>query len=353
MLVWLFWMSALAIVYAYAGYPLVLILLTRLRGRELPVRPQTDAELPGVTMIVPVHNERGIIDEKLANTEALEYPADRLEVLFVSDASSDGTTEAIAARSSERIRLLELQERGGKAAGLNAGLAAARHDIIVFSDGSILLDPESVRTLVLPFQHPVVGCVSGEDWIPDGGGEGLYGRYELSLRRLESGLGSIVGASGSFYAQRRLLCDQFIPNAAPDFLSVLLTVSRGYRALTCCLVRAAGCRRCGVPATSPPQGQNDPAGHHHAHGQCAAHESVHAGAVRVRTVVAQAGALARAVLSARDARVERGAGFHERLVRHPVCRTSGVLRSGRRGGLWSRRPRSPARLANRVDTSPP
>lgn len=233
MLAWCFWLSAVAIVYAYAGYPLVLGLLVRWRGNELPISPQNDRELPGVTMIVPVHNEREIIVAKLENTEALSYPPDKLEVLFVSDASTDGTSAAVQARSSGRIRLIELHERGGKAAGLNAGLAAARHDIIVFSDASILLDSVAVRTLVLPFQHPVVGCVSGEDWIPEGGGEGLYGRYELSLRRLESRLGSIVGASGSFYAQRRPLCDQFIPNAAPDFLSVLQTVSRGYRALTC------------------------------------------------------------------------------------------------------------------------
>lgn len=230
---WVFWTSVAAVLFAYAGYPLVLNLLVRWRGRELAVRPMSDDALPGVTVIVPVHNERSIIDEKLANTAALVYPGGKLEVLFVSDASTDGTAEAIAARTDDRIRLIELHDRGGKAAGLNAGLAAARHDIIVFSDASIMLDPESIRTIVLPFQHPEVGCVSGEDWIPDGGGEGLYGRYELGLRRLESALGSIVGASGSFYAQRRPLCDQFIPNAAPDFLSVLLTVSRGYRALTC------------------------------------------------------------------------------------------------------------------------
>jgi hypothetical protein len=95
-----------------------------------------------------------------------------------------------------------------------------------------MLARDAVTEIVKPFQDSQVGCVSGEDWIPAGGGEGLYGRYEMLLRRLESEVGSIVGASGSFYAQRRALCDQFIPNVAPDFLSVLLTVSRGYRAIT-------------------------------------------------------------------------------------------------------------------------
>lgn len=230
---WCFWLSVAGTLYAYAGYPLLLALLVRLRGRPAPRPRWADAELPGVTMIVPVHNEIGVIDEKLSNTEALRYPAGRLEVLFVSDASTDGTNEAIAARPSDRVTLIELHDRGGKAAGLNAGLARARHELIVFSDASIMFEPDAIIEIVQPFQDPRVGCVSGEDWIPEGGGEGLYGRYELGLRGLESELGSIVGASGSFYAQRKPLCDQFIPNAAPDFLSVLLTVSRGYRALTC------------------------------------------------------------------------------------------------------------------------
>lgn len=230
---WCFWLSVCGTVYAYAGYPLVLAILVRLRGRPAPETRWADSELPGVTMIVPVHNEIGVIDEKLSNTEALRYPVGRLEVLFVSDASTDGTNEAIAARPSDRVTLIELHDRGGKAAGLNAGLSRARHELIVFSDASISFDPNAILEIVQPFQDPRVGCVSGEDWIPEGGGEGLYGRYELGLRGLESRLGSIVGASGSFYAQRKHLCDQFVQNAAPDFLSVLLTVSRGYRALTC------------------------------------------------------------------------------------------------------------------------
>jgi cellulose synthase/poly-beta-1,6-N-acetylglucosamine synthase-like glycosyltransferase len=130
------------------------------------------------------------------------------------------------------MEIVELPGRGGKAAGLNAGLQQSRHDIIVFSDASIALEPLALQAIVRPFVDPQVGCVSGEDRIAEAGGEGLYGRYELLLRSLESDVHSIVGASGSFYAQRRALCTPFAEGLAPDFLSVLRTVEQGYRAVS-------------------------------------------------------------------------------------------------------------------------
>ena len=183
-------------------------------------------------MIIPAHNEGRRIDAKIRNTQALVYPAGQLEVLFVSDGSTDGTADVIRGRLDERTRLHELEGRGGKAAALNAGLRLARHDIIVFSDASILLEPDAVQNIARPFGSAEIGCVSGEDRIANMGGEGLYGRYELWMRRLESRVHSIVGASGSFYAQRRMLCPPFQPGYAPDFLSVLHTVEHGYRAIT-------------------------------------------------------------------------------------------------------------------------
>jgi cellulose synthase/poly-beta-1,6-N-acetylglucosamine synthase-like glycosyltransferase len=229
---WIFWAGVAGTVYAYAGYPLLLAAVARLRPR--PVRPPVDGDdaLPPVTLIIPAHNERRRIDAKLHNTRALAYPAGKLEVLFVSDGSTDGTAETIRAALDERTRLHELEGRGGKAAALNAGLQLASHDVIVFTDASILLDADAVRNIARPFLVPEVGCVSGEDRISGGGGEGLYGRYELYLRRLESQVHSIVGASGSFYAQRRHLCAPFKPGLAPDFYSALYTVERGYRAIS-------------------------------------------------------------------------------------------------------------------------
>lgn len=182
-------------------------------------------------MIIPVHNERTVIDQKAENTRRLCYPGGRLEVIFVGDGCTDGTTDALNAQPAPHWKVIEIQPRGGKAGALNAGVAAAKHELLVFTDASILLAPDSLMHIVGPFADARIGCVSGEDHISQSGGEGLYGRYELALRRLESELHSIVGASGSFYAQRRSLCDPFPPGLAPDFYSVLRTVGKGFRAI--------------------------------------------------------------------------------------------------------------------------
>jgi cellulose synthase/poly-beta-1,6-N-acetylglucosamine synthase-like glycosyltransferase len=225
---WMFWLAVAGVFYPYAGYPLVLAVLRKLRRPGFSIA----TEIPTISMIIPVHNEAVRLDRKIANTRTLDYPADRLEVLFVSDGSTDGTVDLIKRHLGPGMALVELPQRGGKAAALNAGLARATGAIIVFTDASIALAPDSLRAIVRPFGDPRVGCVSGEDRIADGGGEGLYGRYELMLRRLESDINSIVGASGSFYAQRRHLCSAFTEGMAPDFLSVLRTVQQGYRAIS-------------------------------------------------------------------------------------------------------------------------
>jgi cellulose synthase/poly-beta-1,6-N-acetylglucosamine synthase-like glycosyltransferase len=234
---WLFWMSAFGVLYGYVGYPVCLWLLLRARGARAGRAP-ANPRWPSVTMIVPVHNERPNIEAKMHNTRALRYPEGRLEILFVSDGSTDGTNECIREGLDQRSELIELAQRGGKASALNAGLGRARHDLIVFSDASIQLMPDALEQIVRPFDDARIGCVSGEDRIAGTGGEGMYGRYELFLRRLESDLHSIVGASGSFYAQRRELCGAFPAGLAPDFLSVLRTVERGFRAIS--EPRAAG-----------------------------------------------------------------------------------------------------------------
>lgn len=228
MLELVFWLSVGSILYTYAGYPFLLRLLRR---RRMPPAAAEGA-LPTVTLLVPFHNEESKAARKVANTAALAYPVDRLQVLLVSDGSTDGTVARLRAAAPAHMTVVELPVRGGKAAALNAGLGLATHDIVVFSDASIELEPRSLSRLVAPFADAAVGAVSGEDRIAEGGGEGLYGRYELYLRRLESDVHSIVGASGSFYAQRRSLCDRFVEGMAPDFLSVLRTVERGYRAVS-------------------------------------------------------------------------------------------------------------------------
>lgn len=227
-----FWVAALVIIYAYFGYPALLMLVEKITAR--PVRRGDQFFLPPVTVLVPAYNEAGVIRSKLDNLLSLDYPRDRLQLVVVSDGSTDGTNVLLerAAAEDNRLTTVLLDERRGKANALNQGLGRGTGEIIVFSDSSILLDGQALREIVRPFADPEVGCVSGEDHIPDGGGEGLYGRYELFLRNRESAIGSIVGASGSFYAERRELCKPFEDGLAPDFLSVLNTVEQGYRAVT-------------------------------------------------------------------------------------------------------------------------
>lgn len=229
---WVFWLSAAGVVYAHLGYPLLVWLLARMASDPAADAAHDDETLPDVTVLIPVHNEQATIAAKLANTKQLLYRESGLKALFISDGSTDATAAIIDAAQDDRIQLIVLPERSGKAQALNAGLMHTDTAIVVFSDASILLEPNAIRAIVRRFKDAEIGCVTGEDRIPGGAGEGLYGRYETFVRRQESRVHSIVGASGSFYAQRRALCGAFVPNVAPDFLSVLRTVEQGFRAIT-------------------------------------------------------------------------------------------------------------------------
>ena len=228
-MVWVFWISVLAIAYPYAIYPALLVLINRLAGRKAPAG---DAALrPTLTMILPVHNEARRVEAKMRNILELDYPADKLQVLVIGDACTDDSLQVAERIGGARVETFNVLPRGGKASALNAGLARAKGDIIVFTDAAIMLERESLQRLVAHFADPAVGAVSGEDYVEGGGSEGLYGRLELMLRREEALAHSIAGASGCFYAQRRELATPFISGMAPDFLSVLNVVRAGKRAL--------------------------------------------------------------------------------------------------------------------------
>jgi cellulose synthase/poly-beta-1,6-N-acetylglucosamine synthase-like glycosyltransferase len=226
-----FWVSGLAILYTYAGYPLLLRILPKEKDADTAYSCHSVIE-PTISIIIPVYNEEKIIREKIENTLTLDYPKDKREILIVSDASSDRTPEVVKDFNTAGAKLFELRERQGKASALNVGLQMAQNEIVVFSDASIILEQDALKKIVGKFNDPRIGCISGEDHITGGGEEGAYGKYELALRNLENRVGSIVGASGCFYAQRRALCEQFREGMAPDFFSVLETVDKGYRAVT-------------------------------------------------------------------------------------------------------------------------
>jgi len=212
----IFWLSFSIIVYTYIGYPLLLAVLGSWRTKEIGHEKGNNVE-PAVSVIMPVYNEESVIGQKIQNTLGLDYPGSKLEIIVVSDGSTDNTRTILQQHVDSRIKFFELPQRTGKAAALNLGLQKANNEIIVFSDASIMLEKQALRNLIRGFASDTVGCISGEDRVVGGGGEGIYGNYELMLRNLESRVSSIVGASGCFYAQRKSLCEPFPAGMAPDF----------------------------------------------------------------------------------------------------------------------------------------
>lgn len=226
-----FWVSLAFVAYIYAGYPLLIGAIAALRPR--PVR--TGSIEPSVTLIVSAYNEERVIGDKLRNALELEYPADRLEVMVVSDACTDRTDEIVRSFIDPRVRLLRMPQRGGKTAGLNAAVAVARGEIIVFSDANAMYNAGAIRAVAAPFADPSVGCVTGEQRYhaaeagSAGESEGLYWRYELMLKRCESAAGSLVGGDGAIYAIRRDLYEPMRPDDVSDFVNPLQIVMAGHR----------------------------------------------------------------------------------------------------------------------------
>lgn len=228
----LFWISALGVVYSYLIYPLVLLVL--------PKRPATSepapAEPPFLTVVVTVHNEERRVRAKIENTLATDYPADRLEVIVASDASTDGTDAVAKEFAGRGVRLVRADERRGKEHAQHLAVQAARGEILVFSDAATECPPDSFRRIAADFSDPRVGAVSSEDRLirEDGSaaGEGAYVRYEMALRRLESSVRGLVGLSGSFFAVRRDLCEDWDSRVPSDFNAALNCARRGYVAIS-------------------------------------------------------------------------------------------------------------------------
>ena len=228
----LFWGSLGALAWTHVGYPAVVELTARLRPR--PVRKDEAAE-PSVTVIVAAHNEEPVIERRLENLLALDYPADRLEVVVASDASTDATNalvEAVAAREP-RVRLLDC-ERGGKVAAQNRAVRGTAGDVVAFSDANAAWAPDALRHLVANLADPEVAYVCGQLRLEAAGGtnrEGLYWRYEMKLRQAESQLGSITGGNGSIYAVNRADYVEVDPRWGHDLSFPYRMVQAGRRAV--------------------------------------------------------------------------------------------------------------------------
>ncbi len=217
-----------AVVYHYVGYPLLLRLAAAL-GRA-PAQPAPLAVLPSLSVIVPCYNEAETLPAKLDDLRAADYPADKIEIIVVSDGSSD-ETEAVAA-GADGVRVVAWPERRGKPAALNAGVAAATGEVLVFTDANAGIPPGSLRELVAPFADPRVGAVCGEQVITRGASsERAYWRWEARIKEWEAAVGSAVGADGSLYAVKRGLYRK-IPEGRlimDDFFVSLEVVAAGFR----------------------------------------------------------------------------------------------------------------------------
>lgn len=229
-----FWAAAVLLAQTYFLYPLWLLLLagTRRGRREVPGTPRA---WPSVSLVVAAHDEAECIGEKLENSLALDYPAERLEVLIGSDGSTDGTDGIVRAHPDPRVQL-STAPRAGKTGVLNRCIPAARGEVVVLSDANTRIDPGALKALVRHFQDPEVGAVCGrlQLYNPTRAEyeESAYWRYESWLKALEGAQGAVVGANGGLYAIRRALFTRLPPaTIVDDFVIPLRLLDHGYRVL--------------------------------------------------------------------------------------------------------------------------
>ncbi len=241
-----FWLALALVLYVYAGYPLAIGVWARLRGRQWR---RSSAFLPGVSIVVAARNEAARLPRRLDNLLALDYPPDLLEIVVVSDGSSDQTVDAVsryirryegATEGTPRpaVRLVE-GDGAGKSSALNAGVAAASHELLVFADARQRFAPDAVRRLVANFADPAVGGVSGElvldcEWGASDStmaeSVGAYWRYEKWLRAKEALVHSMLGATGAIYALRRQAWRPLPPGTIlDDVLAPMRAVLAGWR----------------------------------------------------------------------------------------------------------------------------
>jgi glycosyltransferase involved in cell wall biosynthesis len=222
-----FWASGGALVWTHALYPLAARALAGVRSR--PVR-KDDTAVPRVAVIIAAHDEESVIEARIANLHALDYPEGALELVVTSDASTDNT-EALASAAGARVIR---NERGGKVSAQNRAVRETDAEIVAFSDANCTWQPDALKKLVRNFADPNVAYVCGRLNIQSDDGrnkEGLYWRYELALRADESRLDSVTGGNGSIYALRRVDYVEVDPRFGHDLSLPYLMVQRGRRAV--------------------------------------------------------------------------------------------------------------------------
>jgi cellulose synthase/poly-beta-1,6-N-acetylglucosamine synthase-like glycosyltransferase len=232
----IFWALLFIIFYAYLGYGILLYAIIKIRrmlGLPKPVEANAGYE-PEVTLFIAAYNEKDFVEAKMKNTRELEYPKEKLQVVWVTDGSDDGTPEEL--KKFEDVTVHHLPLRNGKIGAMNRGMQFVKTPITIFCDANTLLGSESIRRIVRLFSNPKVGCVSGEKRIfgkdqdsAAGAGEGLYWKYESTLKKWDAELYSVVGAAGELFAIRTELYREVEKDTLlDDFIISLRVAQEGY-----------------------------------------------------------------------------------------------------------------------------
>ena len=235
----LFWATLLIVFYTYIGYGILLYIIIRLKrlfaGKPCEAVPPKDEELPTMTLMICAYNEEDVVKEKMENTLALDYPKDKLQIMWVTDGSNDRTNELLAAYPE--VDIVFSPERRGKTAALKHGLTELKTRYVAFTDANTMINAGALREIARLFCDPTVGCISGEKRVAArkagemaAEGEGLYWRYESTLKRWDSELYSAMGAAGELYAIDPKLCRE-VPDEAllDDFMLSMYVVQAGKR----------------------------------------------------------------------------------------------------------------------------
>ncbi len=234
-----FWICLVLCIYTYAGYGVILYLMVCLKrwlkGKSQTPKLPADENLPEVTLLICAFNEQEVIEEKMKNTNNLDYPSDILHIMWVTDGSTDNTNEYLKAYPN--VQIVYSPERRGKTAALNHGISEVKTPLTVLTDANTMINREAIREIVRCFMDPQVGCVAGEKRVmarTEGDvaaeGEGLYWKYESTLKRWDSELYSAMGAAGELNAIRTNLY-QPMPEEAllDDFVMSMRMVDEGYK----------------------------------------------------------------------------------------------------------------------------
>jgi glycosyltransferase involved in cell wall biosynthesis len=237
MLLFLFWLLAIASVYSYFLYPLILQVAKKYRGvQAIKVTEQDVNAAPSISLIVTAYNEERRIREKIENSLSLDYDKRKLEIIVASDCSDDMTDDIVREYESQGVKLVRAQDRLGKENAQLCAIKEARGDILVFSDTATQIPDDALWKLVAYFADASIGAVSSEDrFISKDGtvaGEGAYVKYEMWLRQQESQLSGLVGLSGSFFAARKQICQEWDIHTPSDFNTALNAAKAGLRAVS-------------------------------------------------------------------------------------------------------------------------